>query len=210
MLKRTTPAVITALLLIAGAAQAQQQPDGNWLVRARAMYIIPEHDSEANPVAGLPANALTLNTKTAPEADITYFFTKNIAAELVLTYPQLRRVDLAGTGKIGTFKLLPPTLSVQYHFMPDAKFRPYMGVGVTYARFSSVNILNGALTLDRDHWGPTFQVGFDVPVTKAISVNVDVKKMSVESDVIVAASGAKFSRVEPNPLAVSLGVGWRF
>jgi outer membrane protein len=94
--------------------------------------------------------------------------------------------------------------------MPDARIRPYVGLGITYARFSDVNLLGGALRLERDHWGPTFQAGFDVPVSKTISVNVDVKKMSVESDVIVAATGARLSRVEPNPWAVSLGVGWRF
>lgn len=198
-----------ALLLTAGAAQAQQR-EGNWMVRVRAMYIIPEHESDANPAAGVPADAITLNKKVAPEADITYFFTKNIAAELVLTYPQKRKVNLAGTGNIGSFKLLPPTLSVQYHFLPDARIRPYVGVGITYARFSDVNLLGGALRLERDHWGPTFQAGFDVPVGKATFVNVDVKKMSVESDVIVAATGARLSRVEPNPWAVSLGLGWRF
>ena len=56
--------------------------------------------------------------KTIPELDISYFFTPNIAAELVLTVPQEHRVYLNGTD-IGSFKHLPPTLTLQYHFMPQ-------------------------------------------------------------------------------------------
>ena len=31
----------------------------------------------------------------------------------------------------------PPTVSLQYHFLPDAKFQPYAGFGVNYTHFFS-------------------------------------------------------------------------
>lgn len=77
----------------------------------------------------MPANAITVNDKTIPEVDITYFFTPNIAAELVLTVPQKQTVTvqpsaLGGPVDIGTFKHLPPTMMLQYHFQPDATILP--------------------------------------------------------------------------------------
>jgi outer membrane protein len=37
--------------------------------------------------------------------------------------------------KVGSVKHLPPTFSFQYHFMPDSKFRPYVGLGPNYTTF---------------------------------------------------------------------------
>ena len=54
--------------------------DGPWLVRLRAVNL----DSADKDSTGLD---LTMNSKVIPEIDISYFFTPEIAAELVLTYP---------------------------------------------------------------------------------------------------------------------------
>ena len=59
-------------------AQAQATP---WMVRVHALNL----DSANKDSTGLD---LTVNNKVFPEVDISYFFTSNIAAELVLTYPQ--------------------------------------------------------------------------------------------------------------------------
>ena len=98
-------AVLATLTLNIGAATAQESP---WQVRARAVYLDPADKSA--PVAGVGASdRITVSDKTIPEVDISYFFTPNWAAELVLTYPQKHDVYLDG-GKIGTFKHLPPSL----------------------------------------------------------------------------------------------------
>ena len=103
---------------------------GTQTVRARAVHLDPADKSD--PVGGTGASdRISVSSKTIPELDVSYFFTKNIAAELVLTYPQKHDVSLDGA-KIGTVKHLPPTLLVQYHFLPDASFRPYVGAGVNY------------------------------------------------------------------------------
>lgn len=41
--------------------------------------------SFAIPALAVPADAITVNDKWLPEVDISYFFTPNIATELVLT-----------------------------------------------------------------------------------------------------------------------------
>ena len=98
-----------------------------------------------------------------PEFDITYFFTPNIAAELILTYPQKHDVELGGTG-IGSVKHLPPTLTLQYHFNPTGTIRPYVGLGANYTRFSSVDldagtVLGGSVPLRIDRNGLSIDNG---------------------------------------------------
>jgi outer membrane protein len=69
------------------------------------------------------------------DVDFEYFFTPNWSSELLLTYPQsqsvtVRESALGGPTNIGSFKHLPPTLTLKYNFNPDGNFRPYVGVGV--------------------------------------------------------------------------------
>jgi outer membrane protein len=195
--------VFAALGLFAGQAMAQQSP---WLVRARAVHINPADKSD--PVGGVGrSDLLTVSSKTIPEVDISYFFTPNIAAELVLTYPQKHDVMLDG-GKIGTFKHLPPTLSMQYHFLPDAQFSPYLGAGINYTNISKVKLLDGAASLEHSSWGLAVQAGVDFKLDKNWSLNLDIKKVQIRSDVMIG--GQKVSAVKIDPLLIGVGVGYRF
>ncbi|KAI5935591.1 Inhibitor of nuclear factor kappa-B kinase subunit alpha [Manis javanica] len=66
-------------------------------------------------------------------------FTPNIAAELVLTYPQKHDRGAVRRSQIGSLKHLPPMLLAQYHFTNFGAFKPYVGAGANYTRFSSVS-----------------------------------------------------------------------
>jgi outer membrane protein len=87
-MKRTLLAVAAVCALSSGAAFAQQA-EGPWMVRVRAVNL----DSANKDSTGL---GLSINNKWMPEVDVSYFFTPNIAAELVLTYPQ--KHDLRANG----------------------------------------------------------------------------------------------------------------
>ena len=185
------------------AASAQTSP---WQVRARAVHIDPADKSE--PLAGVGASdRIGVSDKTIPEIDISYFFTPNIAAELVLTYPQKHDVYLDGK-TIGTFKHLPPSLLAQYHFMPGATLSPYVGAGVNWTTFSSNKILNGQGSLEHDSWGLALQAGVDYKLSQNWSLNLDVKKLQLRSDVLVG--GVKASKVKVDPVLIGVGVGYRF
>lgn len=195
---------VAALGLVANSAMAQEP--GPWLVRARVVDIQPVNNSD--PVGGVGASdRITVSNKAIPEVDISYFFTPNIAAELILTYPQKLDVALDG-GNIGSFKALPPTLTLQYHFLPSASISPYIGAGINYTNISSVSLLNGAAGLDHSSVGAALQAGLDFKIDKNWSLNLDVKKVQIRSDVTV--SGAKISNVQLDPMLVGLGVGYRF
>lgn len=203
MNKSMMKVLAVALGLVAGTAMAQETP---WLVRARAVHLDPANQSA--PLGGVGgADRLHVSTKTIPEVDISYFFTPNLAAELVLTYPQKHTVTLDGAA-IGTFKHLPPTLSAQYHFLPGATFAPYLGVGVNYTTLSKVDLLGGAARLEHDSWGLSLQAGVDYRIDKTWSVNFDVKKVQIRSDVMIA--GARASNVKVDPVLLGVGLGYRF
>ncbi|MQA23218.1 OmpW/AlkL family protein [Rugamonas rivuli] len=204
MSKSLAAAVLATLSLVAGSnAMAEESP---WLVRVRAVHLDPADKSDQ--VGGTGASdRLTISSKTIPEFDVSYFFTPNIAAELILTYPQRHDVMLDGA-KIGSFKHLPPTLLLQYHFVNDSPFKPYLGAGVNYTTMSKVDILGGKGGLEHDSFGLALQAGVDYAIDKKWSVNFDVKKVQIRSDVFIA--GAKVSRVKVDPLMVGVGVGYRF
>jgi outer membrane protein len=185
-----------------GAAPAAQAADGPWMVRGRVLSM--QNDNGNDPaVAGAKVE---LKNKVFPEVDISYFFNKNIAAELILTYPQKHDVLLEGT-KIGSLKELPPTLTAQYHFMPDATFRPYAGVGLNYTHISSVELPAG-IDVKRSSTGAALQVGADVKMAPQWFFNFDVKKVYIKTDVTV--NGNKLTTLKIDPLLVSAGVGYRF
>lgn len=199
--------VLAALLAVAGSqALAQDVQDTNWLVRARAVHI--DTANESTPLAGSgAADRIHVSTKTIPELDVAYFFTPHLAAELILTYPQKHDVTLDGQ-RIGSFRHLPPTLTAQYHFAPQASVRPYVGAGLNYTRISRVKLLDGAADLEKDSWGLALQAGVDFQLDARWSVNVDVKKVNIRSDVLLG--GARAAEVRVDPVLVGVGVGYRF
>jgi len=182
---------------------AQESP---WLVRARIVDV--DTADKSNPVGGTgPSDLITVQKKVIPEVDFSYFITPNIAAELILTYPQKHDVYLSGTS-IGSVKQLPPTLTVQYHFAPTAALNPYLGVGVNYTNFSNVDLGGGTITLDSGSFGYALQGGVDYKLDKNWSLNLDLKYVEMRSNVY--AGGATISNVQINPLLIGVGVGYRF
>jgi outer membrane protein len=195
------------LLAAALAVPSLRADDGPWMVRLRAVQLQAANKSDAAP--GLPSDAITVSNKTIPEVDISYFFTKNFSTELILTVPQEHDVKVAGT-KIGTFKELPPTLTAQWHFLPGQTVDPYVGAGLNLTLISDKKLANGAMDLDSSSVGLAGQVGVDFKVAKNCYINLDVKYVKIKSDVKVAATGAKLSTVNIDPMLYGVGVGYRF
>ena len=169
------------------------------MVRARAVNL-----SSANTdTTGL---GLSVNDIVLPEVDFSYFFTPNIAAELILTVPQQHDVRSNGT-KIGTLSQLPPTLLLQYHFNLNG-YKPYVGAGINYTKFTTSDIAGGAVTPDNSSWGGALQVGVDIPLSGNMYFNFDVKKVMIGTN--INAGGNSLGSLRVDPLLVGIGLGWRF
>jgi len=102
----------------------------------------------------------------------------------------------------------PPPSSEQYHFLPGAQIDPYVGAGINYTLISKVDILNGDGRLEHDSVGAALQAGVDFRIDSRWSVDLDVKKVQIRSDVDI--NGAHASRVKVDPLLLGVGVGYRF
>ena len=192
---------------------------GNWMVRLRAVNLTAANKSDPVGALAIPSDAIQINNKAFPELDVSYFFTPNIAAELILTYPQQQDVTvmksaLGGPTKIGDFRHLPPILTLQYHFTPPSqlpRFKPYVGAGINYTRISNVNLQVpgvGQLDLSKNSFGPALQVGFDYRLTDRIYFNMDLKKTWISAD--VKMGGQTISKVKVDPWLLGIGLGYRF
>lgn len=187
-----------ASVFAAAPALAQDFAAGDLLMRVRAVDL----QSANKDTTGLN---LSVNDKWIPEVDFTYFLSPNLAAELILTVPQKHTLS-AGSAEIGTLKHLPPTLTVQYHF-PAGAFKPYVGAGLNYTRFSSVNLPAG-VDIKRNSVGAAVQAGVDVAVGANMYLNLDVKKVYIGTK--VSSGGSEIGKFKVDPLLVGVGLGWKF
>lgn len=197
-----TKSIATSILALSTfSTAALAADDGPWTVFVRAAHL-----SMANDTSGAAISGLEVDNKTIPDISIRYAFTKNIAAELLLTVPQKQEVSLGGAN-IGSFKHLPPTLFAQYHFDTQSNFMPYVGVGVNYTAISDVKLPPG-FGLDNSSWGAAAQIGFDYKVSSTGYISVDLKKIYISSD--VKLNGAKIGSIDLNPTVFAIGYGFRF
>lgn len=204
--------------LPASAARALEQ--GDWLVRLRAIDIVPT-DKSGGIAPDLTSSGLDPQSAIVPELDITYMATKNIGVELILaTSPH----DLDGTGGIANLgkaaetMLLPPTLLAQYHFDTGTKFRPYVGAGVNYTisyaenADRSLEAVLGPTSVRADNsLGWAVQAGVDYDLNDRWFLNLDVKYIDISLDVELNSRGTiRNTQVDINPVVVGVGFGYRF
>ena len=185
------------------ATNAATPKAGDWMIRARALGVIPQENSDLS----VAANA-KIDNSVVPEVDFSYFFTPNVAMELIAAVtPHDIHTDTGVDG--GGAWLLPPTLTLQYHFTNWDGFKPYVGAGVNYTHFFNENA-SGALGSPEfdDSFGAALQVGVDVPIAENTYFNVDVKKVYINTD--VRYSGGVTGNVDIDPWLVGVGVGYRF
>lgn len=203
-MRNTIKIAAVSVALAAAFPVIAQEAQGNWLIRARAVDLLFDN-GQSKTVKTLDIKA---EDRWIPEVDISYFFTKNIAAELVLTWPQ--NIDIkAGRSKIGQIQALPPSLLIQYHFTDLGAFKPYVGAGVNYTHFYKThNILDGAANVDSDSWGLVGQIGMDYALNKNWSINFDAKYVQMATDVHLGSSN--IGKLDLNPVTLGVGVGYRF
>jgi len=220
-LKSLALAIAGAATLAPIASQAQSTAENPWMVRVRAVDVLFQNGQSngASTGAGVQQNNVRAKSELIPELDVSYFFTKNIAAELVLTYPQ--RVNIYSNltpGPTGTITALPPSLLLQYHFTELGAFKPYVGAGVNYTIFGNRNNFsvsggNNALTVDQSSFGFVGQVGADYMLDKHWGMNMDLKYATMSTNVTgqnSLASVGNIGKLTLNPWMPAVGVTYKF
>lgn len=214
---KTYAAVLAAGLALglAGAATAQDfQPKaaGVKMINVRITDVDPEAGDPITTLAGAPTGlSAEVDYDVMPTIGLTYFFTDNIAAEVIAGTTK-HKVKATGAGtdvEIHETWVLPPVVSLQYHFAPAAKVSPYVGAGVNYMIFYSGEDKNGFDVDIDDGFGLALQAGVDIATQGPWSVNLDVKKVFFETDATDNTNGVK-TKVSLDPWVISGGFGYKF
>lgn len=193
------------------ATQAQSSSENPWMVRVRAVDVLYQN-GQSGAVQDLNVKA---KNQWIPEFDVSYFFTKNIAAELVLTWPQQVNITAGqGNANIGKITALPPSLLAQYHFTELGAFKPYVGAGINYTIFGNRQnfpALGNQVQVDQSSLGFVGQVGMDYMFDKNWGLNVDLKYVTMSTNVngsgdLAGASG----KLTLNPWMPAVGVTYKF
>jgi outer membrane protein len=205
-------AALIACVACAAPAIADDATDlgvaGHYQIRLRGLGVLP--DASANvTVSSTPLVSTTSVTDSAvPEVDGTYFITDHIAVELIAATTK-HAVHNSAAGNVGSVWLLPPTLTVQYHFDPTGSIRPYVGLGVNYTFFYSAHSAAYPPISFSNNAGFALQAGVDIPVGDGpYFLNFDVKKLFLSTTVKAAGSVIRAS-ADLNPWIIGAGVGIR-
>jgi outer membrane protein len=204
-MSRTTRTAATAALVGLSSVMSAGAfaKEGTWLISAGASVLDPKSDN----LALGPVSTLQINSVVRPTFDITYMVRDQWGVELFLSTfyrHELQVRSPTGTARLGTVKLMPPTVSLQYHFNPEGRLRPYAGLGVNYTFLS--NESPDALGVDNSI-GPAAQLGFDVQVTRRLFVNVSARYIDIDGDARIGAT--RLGTVEIDPFIYGMHFGYK-
>ncbi|MGD9783638.1 MAG: OmpW family protein [Hyphomicrobiaceae bacterium] len=213
-IKMLVAAAAMAAVTYTGAAPAAAGDySGDFMVRLGGTVVAPDSSADVFAVPGglIPGSDGEVNTVVIPSATLTYFFNKNLAAELFCCFAKLN-ADAKGTiaplGEVADFWVFPPIVTLQYHFDSFRGFKPYVGAGVQWIHFFNEKSAYGNVNID-DAFGFALQAGVDVEMGGGWYLNADVKKVWIDTEVHWTTAGLR-GEVDIDPWLISVNLGYRF
>jgi len=188
----------------------QRKKEGDWFIGAKVLNLAPDVKS----VVSIGGEA-KIASDTVPEIDVRYFITDNLSLETMFGFTE-HKLSAVGTAlgdlDLGSTKVLPPTITLQYHFNNGRRFSPYIGIGLNYTFFVDHDPGDALDVSYQNGFGSVLNLGFDYFIGKNNYFNIDIKKYAISTDVVIDAgsAGTADAAVDINPLAVSVGYGWVF
>ncbi len=190
---------------------------GNILVRLRVDGVLPENFSSSVELAG--SNALTgskvhVSNYVIPEIDLSYFFTPHWSVEAIAGTSRHNAwaTTPIGTVKVGSTWVIPPIITIQYHFPSFDGFVPYIGAGVAAMFFYNTHHAQGGLinaVYFNNSIGPALEIGVDYNVTGNWYGNFVIKQSFAGTEVHVN-HGAIIAKTALDPTIIGAGIGYRF
>jgi len=215
--------LIPALLACAAAAQAQSA--GTWMVRGGATTIKPNVSSGDLTAPSLVGTKASIDSSSRISGGITYMVDNNFSIDVPVAVPFQHDISgdgaILGAGKIADVKALPVTVLAQWRFMePTSAFRPYVGVGITYAAFygarstSTLTAITGGTpsnptTLSiESKWAATVQVGASMAIDKNWFVDATYTYTPLSTRTTLSSGQTLDAKLDPS--SFSLAVGYKF
>ncbi|MAU54062.1 MAG: hypothetical protein CMN17_17205 [Roseovarius sp.] len=198
-------ALTLAALMASAAVPALAQEKGDFLLGLGLGYVEPTQNS--NTLAG----QIDVDGNLRPTITIEYFVADRIGIELLAAWPFQHDVNLQGAGKVAEVKHLPPTLSLQYHFVNASKVTPFIGAGINYTYFfdeTGKGALAGVNVDLDDSWGLALHAGLDVAISERAALRADVRYIDIETDTSVG--GADIGTVKIDPWVFNIAYVMKF
>lgn len=196
-----------ALALAAAVPAAHAAQAGDWELKVGVHAVDPKSDNGRLAGGALKAD---VDSSVRPTISLEYRVTPNLGLEVLGALPFQHEVRLNGA-KAASVKQLPPTVSLQWHFLPDGRIDPFVGLGLNYTRFFSIDEkgpLSGTrLDLD-DSWGVAAHAGVAFAFAERWSLTADLRWIRIRTDAEV--DGARVGTVDIDPLVYGVAVGYRF
>jgi outer membrane protein len=202
--------IAAALVVCAASAAVVPKPAGAeapWTFRFGVHDVAP--DSDNGTLAGGTLRA-GLDDSVRPTASIEYMFTPNLGADLLVAWPFEHTLKLNGASA-ATLKQLPPTFGINWHFVPDGTWSPFIGVGLNYTIVfdeKTKGPLAGTDLSVGNSWGPAAHLGLDIRAAPSWLVTVDARWINIEATARV--DGANVGKVKVNPWVFGVSAGYRF
>lgn len=219
ILKTFAGMAVIAAAAVAASAHAQSTDQagytpkkaGQWVVAFRITAVDPAEKGDIVTAAGAATGLhVGVTNDTIPSLGFTYFFTDHLAAEAILGTSQ-HTISAVGTSSTNVHKtsVLPPVITLQYHFAPDQRVSPYIGAGINYMDWYGGKDENGFTVKLKSGAGTAIQGGIDVALKGRWALNLDYKKVFYKTDATING-GALMSKVKLDPTVASVGLAYRF
>ncbi len=217
--------VLGVVAALACASTASAQSAGQFTAKIGVNQLTPKVESGDISAPALPGTKADVGKDTQPVLVLAYGVTDNIALETALGTPYKHALygagAIAGTGELGTVQALPATLFAQYHFgAPTSTFRPFVGIGATYAYFMKERGSARMTAITNPGTGKpttfsvdnkftyTAQIGMAVNFNEKWFADVTVNKCKLRTDVQFSTGQTQHMKLDP--VAVIVGLGYKF
>ncbi len=199
---RRTATISIVAAFVAGYAADTFAQDSPWQVRVGNTSVRPKSNN---------SSIVNVDDNSSLTFTVSYYFNDNWAFEILAAVPFEHDIELLDGTIVGDTEHLPPTFSIQYHFLPNGRFRPYAGIGINYTTFTSESttgpLAGSDLSLDAST-GLAIQLGADFMINDNWLINVDLRSIDIETD--AELDGAPVATVAIDPSVFGINVGYRF
>ena len=199
--------VLTSLALAAALAATSANAQ-NFTVTLGYQNTDPKSDNGT--LAGADAS---VNDDWSVTGSAAYAFNDNFSVELWSGLANFEHeVTLDGLGTIASVEHRPTTLSLNYHFAPDSKIRPFVGIGYGWVNVSGERTLGALAGLGingSNANGIAFGAGLDWYVNDTFFIRADIRKLDFDTDVTVETLG-NVGTANVDPVVYGISAGLRF
>lgn len=213
-----------AAMTLLGSSAALAQSAGSWMVKGGVNRIDPHVTSGNLSAPSLPDSKVDVKAANAAILTLTYMLTDETSLEFYAGLPYKHDVvgagSLSGMGKLGSVKQVSPTLFAQYRFLPAASvFRPYVGLGLTYAYFYGEEG-SGTLTALTNPGGPPTkmsadsafglspQLGLSFKINERWYLDGSIIKTYLKNKTTLSTGQSIDTKLDP--VSTNLSIGYRF